>query len=55
MLTATFDRYLAGNRLDKLADGVATVPPPDDAARPWLAGQLRPVIERAVGAAVAVA
>ncbi len=55
MLTATFDRYLQGSRLVSLADGVATVQPPDALAGPWLEGQLRPVIERAVGAAVALA
>ena len=55
MLHATFDRYLQGSRLVSLDDGVATVQPPDALAGPWLESQLRPVIERAVGAEVAVA
>ena len=55
MLTATFDRYLQGSRLVSLDNGVATVQPPDALAGPWLESQLRPVIERAVGAEVALA
>ena len=55
MLTATFDRYLQGSRLVSLADGVATVQPPDALAGERLAGPMRGAIERAVGAEVAVA
>ena len=55
MLTATFEKFLRGSRLVSLANGVATVQPPDALAGERLAGPMRGAIERAVGAEVAVA
>ena len=55
MLTATYSRYLEGSRLVSLEDGIATVQPPDPLAGERLAGPMRGAIERAVGAAVALA
>ena len=55
MLAETYARYLQGSRLVSLANGVATVQPPDAAAGERLAGPMRPVIERAVGAEVTLA
>ena len=55
MLAATYDKFLKGSRLVSLADGVATVQPPDALAGERLAGPMRGAIERVVGATVALA